>query len=78
MALTQSELAALPVGAEFTVTAPCPLCGLAKLTVKVILRANKLGTYSLAGVQTKVTARRGYQYHCSNCDAYGKADPDND
>lgn len=47
---------------------PCPSCGVAgRITVRSVLTAQKPGTYSLAGVQAKTTAREGAVLECAAC-----------
>lgn len=50
------------------VEAPCPTCGDASLHVEYRLEAQTPGTYSLAGVQMKISAT---EYPYLVCDACG-------
>jgi predicted RNA-binding Zn-ribbon protein involved in translation (DUF1610 family) len=54
----------------------CPECGVRDVVdVWQVLEVQPPGTYSLAGAQTKVTARPAWRFECTNCGASGKAAP---
>lgn len=54
----------------------CPACGSLGLEVEEVLVARQPGTYSLAGMQAKVSARSVVNWRCKRCGASGPAGPD--
>lgn len=52
---------------------PCPSCGHIGLEIGWRLVAKPIGTFSLAGQQTKVSATRRLRWRCPECDASGPA-----
>lgn len=47
---------------------PCPKCGAAgTVALRPALIVQPLGSFSLAGVQLKVSAREGWELACSAC-----------
>jgi hypothetical protein len=48
---------------------PCPRCGTpGAISVEPVLASKPAGTYSIAGVQTKIVAQQTYVLACSRCD----------
>lgn len=45
----------------------CPRCGSPDARLRQVLQAAQLGTFSLAGMQMKVTARWAWEYRCFEC-----------
>lgn len=57
----------------------CPKCGTRDVVdVRQVLRLQKPGTFSLAGVQVKAPAALAWEYRCSACGATGSAEPRHD
>lgn len=56
-------------------TAHCPKCGKQTVEVRQVLRAKKLGTFSLSGVNMKFPVELGWEYRCTSCKATGPAEP---
>lgn len=57
-------------------TNPCPKCSEAGwVDVREVFVAKAPGTYSLAGVGTKLTGRWGWEFRCGKCGATGPAAP---
>jgi hypothetical protein len=52
---------------------PCPGCGGLGLVVEEVLVAQPAGTYSLAGMQPKVSARMTLRWRCARCGKTGPA-----
>jgi hypothetical protein len=59
------------------VDTPCPNCGATELRIEHRLQARPIGSFSLSGVQTKVTAREWPWLVCGACgvEAPGKPEP---
>lgn len=55
--------------------ATCPACGEEKLEVRQVLKAKPIGSFSLAGMQTKFPVSLGWEYRCTGCGATGPAEP---
>lgn len=53
---------------------PNPECGSVGLVVEEVLVAQPAGTYSLAGMQPKVSARMMLRWRCESCGASGPAE----
>lgn len=74
--MTQGQYADLLDGAVIPVTSACPSCGLrGQVTVRKILRAKPVGSFSLAGVQMKFSAYEDLEAACGACGASGPAAP---
>ena len=57
-------------------TSPCPSCGeTGSVSVREVLRAKPVGTFSLAGAQTKFSAVAGWEFRCTGCGVSGSAAP---
>lgn len=48
---------------------PCPACGTTALTLRTTLVARPLGSFSLAGAQTKISAVQVAEVRCAACGA---------
>lgn len=46
----------------------CPKCKKGSVSVKPILTAKVLGSYSISGVQDKIVAKEKWLASCSSCD----------
>lgn len=56
-------------------TKPCPVCATPNsLRMTEVMKADDIGTYSVAGAQMKFTASPHIEISCDNCEwlAYGK------
>jgi len=54
----------------------CPACGQRHVVdLDVVLAAQPIGSHSLAGVQTKASAREEWRYTCTRCGATGRSAP---
>lgn len=50
---------------------PCPHCGtVGTVTVKPVLVARRVGTYSIAGAAPKAVAHTRWLLGCTNCDLH--------
>lgn len=56
-------------------TTPCPHCAKRTVMVREIIVAKPIGSFSLAGVQMKFSARKSWTYHCNSCGTDGNAEP---
>jgi hypothetical protein len=63
-----AEIPPVPPGAK-PVPNPCPRCGTPALHIEERLTVKRPGTYSLAGVQTKVAATQSVYLVCRACGA---------
>lgn len=53
---------------------PDPACGSVGLVVEEVLVAQPYGTYSLAGMQPKLSARMALRWRCEACGNSGPAE----
>ena len=74
--MTQEEYAALLDGAEIAVTSACPACGQrGNVTIRRVLQAKPVGSFSLAGAQMKFSAIDALEARCGACGHKGPAAP---
>jgi hypothetical protein len=46
----------------------CPKCKVGVVSLQPVLKSKSLGTYSIAGAQTKIVAKNMMLVTCSSCD----------
>jgi rRNA maturation endonuclease Nob1 len=52
----------------------CPACGSPEVKVRQVFTAKPIGSFSLAGMQMKVTGTWAWQYRCFGCGDSGPCD----
>lgn len=78
--MTEEETEAFQSGlvswSDYRGSQPCPKCGeLNRMQVRQEFKADPIGSFSLAGVQTKFSGEIVWVYRCLACGAYGPAEP---
>jgi len=74
--MTRDEYDRMMDGAVIQVTTACPVCHeRGQVSVRKVLRAKPVGSFSLAGAQMKFSAYDDLEYSCAGCGAKGPAEP---